>query len=233
MLGIVVITYNNADFIRRQAELFKKFCKDEYELVVIDNSTKQEAIDAIKYVATDINKFRYIKTKASSINGSDSHAFAANLSYQMIKNDYDYLFYVDHDLFPTKEFSVIDILGDKLFAGIGQGKEKLYLWPGCLMIRNILFFKENNIDFSPNIPLGLDTGGNVYKMIDMFGKDSVVHFNEMYEQNPQFTKGMYQHYSVINEGMFIHFINGSGWNPSPDNQERINSLFNILESKTK
>ena len=231
MLGIVVITYNNAKFLPKQAELLKRFCKDEYELIVIDNSTEKEAIEAIRYIATDINKFKYFKTKASSSNGSDSHAFAANLSYHLLKDKYDTFLYLDHDCFPVKEFSVNEILLTSVMAGVGQPKSKVYPWPGLLFFRNTEEMKPL-IDFSPNLEHGLDTGGNLYKVIEHFGYHNVNMLTEHYEQNNSFTKGQYQYYSMMCNETFMHFINGYGWNESPDNEERLNSLLNILESKT-
>src|SRR3990167_4752300 len=163
-VGVVIIAYNNPDLIYKQILCLKKFCKDNYELVVIDNSTEQEAIDAIAYKC-QINNLRIIKTHASSKNGSDSHSFAANLSYHKLKDDFSYLFYVDHDLFPIKEFSVIEILKGKAMAGLGQQKNgNTYFWPGCVMWDNdIIQNCESKIDFSPT--LGMDTGGGLYKIM--------------------------------------------------------------------
>lgn len=201
-------------------EFIAKNCLDDFEIIIIDNSTNEHAIHNIKYHSIKLG-LKYIKTNATSLNGSSSHSFAANLSYQMFKNDYEYFFYLDHDCFPIKEFSVIDILNGKEFAGVGQSKSKTYLWPGCLM------FKQNDeIDFSPNHELRLDTGGNLYKLIT---EDNTIFFNEFYQQNPDFNKSFYNFYSLINDSMFMHFLNASGWNNTENNEERINSLINILD----
>lgn len=228
MLGIVIIAYNTPDLLRKQVEMIRRFCKDEHEIVVIDNSSDGLAAKAIKYHSEDMNCV-YIRSKSASFNSSDSHSFAANLSYSILKDRYSYFLYLDHDCFPIKDFSVEATLGEKIAAGIGQEKHKLYLWPGCLMIRNIDEAK-NLLDFS--VSPGLDTGGGLYVLIERFGKERFIFFDEQHCQNPGFNKSKYNFYSLINNGQFLHFINGSNWSGSNDHQERLNSLINVLDSMT-
>lgn len=221
-VGIVVVTYNCEQIFLKHVEKIKKHCKDPFELIVIDNSTEQKTIDFISYHSIRLG-LTYVKSKASSINGSQSHAFAANLSQVMFKNKFSHFLYLDHDCFPVKDFSVIKTLGEeKTMAGIGQGKLKTYLWPGCLMFKS-----DVEIDFSPNHEFKLDTGGNIYKSIEA-NPSGVRYFNETYSENPEFNKNFYSFYSLINNETFLHFINASNWNNKNDHQERINSLLNLL-----
>ena len=221
-LGIIVICYNNHHIFLKQIERIKKHCKDDFEIIVVDNSTSIETIKFIESWCLKL-KIKRIKTEASSRNGSASHCFSAQYSYTQLRENYDLFLYLDHDCFPIKDFSVKEILNDKyLIAGIGQEKSKTYLWPGCLM-----FKKGLDVDFSTNHELGLDTGGNIYKIIEEF-PDKILYFDEVHTQNPEFTKTMYNFYALINQGMFLHFVNGSGWNNVGHHQERINSLLNIL-----
>lgn len=224
--AIVIITYNQEKLITKQIECIRKFCNDDFEIVVIDNSTNPETIEAIKYYCGQLG-VELIKTSASSKNGSDSHSFAANLSYVILKGKYDFFFYLDHDCFPVKEFSVKEILNDQTFAGIGQQKSELYLWPGCLMFDSRKV-NDGDIDFSPCHKRGLDTGGNLYRAIKEHG---AVLFNEAYEQNAHFPHPPYNFYSMINDGMFMHFINASNWNGTENNESRVNSLLGILREK--
>lgn len=221
-VGIVIITYNQPDLLPRQLDCLERFCKDEYRVIVVDNSTNLEARTAIKYHA---RKEIYLRSKSSAANGSESHAFAANLSFSKFKHDYDYLFWLDHDCFPIASFSVAEILGGKLGAGLLQEKHKTYFWPGCLMVDAT---KGMEIDFS--VSPGLDTGGGTHKLIDEFGIDSFVQFSECYEENPYFNKSKYNFYSVI-EDIFLHAVAGSNWCNAEHHQERMNSLFNILKNK--
>lgn len=230
-LAIVIITYNCHNVFLKQIERIARHCKDKYDLIVIDNSTNEKSVMAITHYCDKIRESGELvvmrhKVIASSVNSSASHSFAANYSQTLYGESYDYFLYLDHDCFPVKDFSVIDLLGAKAMAGVGQAKiKKTYLWPGCLM-----FKKNSSIDFSPNHELGLDTGGNLYKAMELSG-DNVIYFDEIHKQNPEFTKGFYNFYSLINDGMFMHFVNGSNWNNREHHEERINSLLNILDQQ--
>lgn len=220
---IVIITYNSHNLFLKQLERINRHCKDDFEVVIVDNSTGQESIDAIKYYCDKIG-LRLIKTNASSKNGSGSHSFSANTSYQMLKDEADFFFYMDHDLMPVKNFSVTEILDGKDFAAVGQIKNGiLYPWPGCLMFR-----KGMDIDFSPSHELGLDTGGMIHRLIT---KDNMVHLTEERCQNPEFNKSFYDFYVMIHSGTFMHFLAGSNWSNKEHHEERINSLLNILDKK--
>jgi len=228
MVAIIIVTYNVPDLIIHQAKHLQHFCKDNYELIVVDNSTNQNAIDAIKWHCDNLD-VRLIKTNSSTVMGSDSHAFAANIAYHLIhsENFYTHYFFLDHDCFPIKPFSVVEILQDKEIAGLGQvRKGKHYFWAGCVMFPHY----TEGIDFSTNHEYGLDTGGNLYKVIDKYGMDRCTFFSEEYEQNPHFNKSFYNFYSLIHQKSFFHFLNSSNWNNAADNQERINSLLNILST---
>jgi hypothetical protein len=182
----------------------------------------KNAAQRIKYYC-GLNGITYLKSNSSSQGGSQSHSFAANLSQVVFGDSYELFFYLDHDCFPVKDFSVSETLGDLgLMAGVAQAKAQTYLWPGCLMFKRGI----GEIDFSP-LP-GLDTGGGLYKLVNKHG-DRIVYFSEEYEENPEFQKGKYKFYSLINDRTFLHFINGSNWNNSNDHRERINSLINILK----
>ena len=229
-VGIVIVTYNlDARIFLLQIEGIKKFCKDDFEIRVIDNSSNPEMSRAIKYHAENLS-LSYIRTSASSINGTDSHAFSANVSYSFVRNTYDYLFYLDHDCIPVKPFSIVEILKDKIMAGLGQGKEIPYFWAGCVMWNN-KDIDRDLINFSPNHQFKIDTGGELWKVIDIYGKDKCTFFDEIPTQNPDFTEGFYNFYAMIHDGTFMHFINSSGWNPSEKQTERLNSLLNIAKQK--
>ncbi len=229
-IKIIIITYNISSLVTLQCKCIEKFCRDLYEIVVIDNSTDLKIAEEIKYHATQAG-CEYIKTNASSSNGSASHSFAANLSYLMLKDFQGVMVWFDHDLFAVKEFSASEVLNGKLMAGIGQARgEKTYYWPGCLFVQNDQI-DHALIDFSPNDQYQMDTGGNLYKAIDSVGKDNCTFLNESYEQNPQFTKSFYNFYSMINNGTFLHGINASNWSNAAAHEERINSLINIVKEK--
>lgn len=227
-LAIVIITYNiPAELLLLQVAAIRKFCKDDdYTIEIIDNSSNTDIAEHIRYHSLQL-ELNYHKTFSSSINSSDSHSFAANLSYQKLREYYTAFAYFDHDLIPVKEFSIKDILGSThIAAGLGQGAKKKYFWPGCVIFDNKKI-DGNIIDFSPNAEFGLDTGGNLYKLIEEYGEDRCIFFNETYHQNPNFRDARYGHYAMINNEMFMHFVNSSNWAGVTRNEERLNSLKSI------
>lgn len=208
-----------------QFEALKKFCKDDHEIIIIENSFEKKSVEAIKYQVSQRPEIKYYKTNASSHNGSDSHAFAANFSMDKLRGKYDFYFYLDHDCIPVKPFSVIEMLTGKMCAGLGQGGSKVpYFWPGCFMYDA----KATGFDLSPSHALGLDTGGGTYKLVETYGENNCVFFDEEYRQNPDFPKAPV--YSMINKGMFMHFVAASNWKGEAGNTERMNSLVNIAKT---
>jgi glycosyltransferase involved in cell wall biosynthesis len=220
MVGIIVITYNQPEFVLKHYDHLKKFCTDRYELIIVDNSTDKEAIKAIQYYTGRLH-IKYVKTDAKTTDASQSHAFAASFAYSRYKNSYDKIMFLDHDCFLVKPFSPNKVLSNHVMAGLPQVREdKTYYWPGCFLFRTTV-----DIDFKM-IP-GLDTGGGTYKAIEQH-KDQCLFFDEAYCHNIEFSKSQYDFYALIHDGTFLHFINGSNWAGSEANEERLNSLYNVL-----
>lgn len=227
--GIVIITYNiETRLFILQMECLS-LCNDDYAIEIIDNSSNQEMADAIKY-HTEIRGHNYRRTHSTTKDSSQSHSFAANAAYQQVKDEYDILFFLDHDCIPVAPFSCDEILGENLFAGIGQKKEKLYFWPGCFMFRNKMI-NPDIVDFSINREFHLDTGGNLYQLIEKYGEDRCLFFSEAYCQNPEYS-GKYDYFSIIND-IFWHCIGGSNWFKIKNNEERINRFINAVTEKIK
>lgn len=231
-VGIVIICYNiDTRILILQLDAIKKYCTDEdYRIEIVDNSSIEEQAEAIKHYAK-VYGLDYQRTKSSAQNDSWSHSFAANFSYERLKNDYDLFFYIDHDCIPLKKFSVKEILGDKIMAGVRSGPKLNYFWPGCLMWNNVEIDKSL-VSFSPNNAMRLDTGGQLYRVIEKYGEDRCLFFDEVGCQNPYFLDTpLYTFYMMICNETFMHFINASGWNPTERNDQRLNSLINIATNK--
>lgn len=234
-VAIVIIVYNTVDLIRKQIECIRLFCKDQHDIIIIDNSTIPEISAAVCYHSKEL-KCKYEKTNSPSTDNSTSHAFALNISFSNLKNRYNYFLFLDHDNFPIKEFSIKEILAGKIMAGLGQIKPsgKEYFWPGCFMLDRVKTDRNiTDFNFSTNPKLGLDTGGDLYKMIEKYGKQNCIFFNEKHHENKEFNKSFYNFYATINDEMFMHFINSSNWANAAGNTERVNSLLNILEQRIK
>lgn len=231
-VGIIIIVYNlSSEVFLIQMAAIKKFCKDkDYTIHIIDNSSDLEKAEDIRY-HTSILEIDYTKTFSGGM-GSDSHSFAASFSYHKFKDLYDLFAYFDHDVIPVSDFSVEQILsGGHVIAGVGQGAQKTYIWPGLLFF-NATAIDREMIDFSPSHIFGLDTGGHLYKVIEKYGKENCIFFNEAYHRNEHFNSvGGYNHYAMMADNRFLHLINSSNWSGASKHEERMNSLINIAKEK--
>jgi len=218
-LGIVSIAFNSAELILKQLETFKS-CTDDYDFIIIDNSNDDASI---KYHA-EINNCEYAKIHSHEGSPSLSHSFAADFAWIRYKAQYDVLFFVDHDLFPIKPFSIFEMLGENNLMGLSQERKGVkYLWPGCLALRTSL----DGVDFAP-VKIRhqqLDTGGSLHRLL----KQPVRYLSEEYHNNPH-VQDAKSFYAVL-EDTFMHFIKGSNWNHQTNHTQRLNSLFNILEQR--
>lgn len=231
-IGIVIVTYNiDTRIFILQVESIKRFCKDkDYTIQIIDNSSDEAKAESIRYYS-NVHNVYHRRTNSGNADASRSHAFAANLSYQILKEQYNGFFYLDHDCIPVKDFSVEEILGDKIIAGVRSGTVINYFWPGCLMW-NDTQIEAGLINFSPINELRADTGGGTYKIIEKYGMEKCIFFDEVGCENPHFANTpLYYFYMMIYRNTFIHFINASNWNPTENNESRLNSLIDITNNK--
>jgi glycosyltransferase involved in cell wall biosynthesis len=227
--GIITVTYNVSKLLTYQVECFKKYCTDDYELIVIDNSNDVDEIYEIKNICYD-NGIRYVGTYISVNSGnipSTNHGLALNYAHKEFKSEFDYLFFIDHDLFPVKKFSVKEILGKKIISGCENViSNTKYLWPGCLMIKKL----EESFDFTPVGPL--DTGGRLSNFIKENENKVLYLNNKKVDINTNFNdKYMHNFYWDIHDGTFIHFINASNWSNSESTVfcSRLTHLFKSLD----
>lgn len=227
-LAIVIITYNiDTRIFLLQIQGIQKYCKNNYTIHVVDNSTDSTLASAIAHQC-EIKNISYAKVNAGLGAGTDSHTWAANFSYKKwIKGQYDYVLYIDHDCIPINYFDVQELLKDKIMGGLPQGKYIIYIWAG-LVFWNDREIDQSLINFSPSHELQLDTGGMFYKAIEKYGDERIVYFNEEYHNNPHTSCTFYNFYSILG-GVFMHFINSSNWNKKENHNERINSLINICQ----
>lgn len=218
---IAIVTFNNPTLLVNQLQAIRKMSDDP--IVIIDNSNIEAAAEAIEYHSGGCE---YLRLK-TNLGASESHAFACNMAHFKLHDRYRYIMLLDHDIFPVKPFSVQGLLNGKAMAGLLQDKSKKYFWPGCFVWDNE---KVEHPDFSVNHAHKLDTGGNLHLAIEMVGIENCVCFSEHYENNPYFQEPPYNFYSVIND-QFIHFINSSNWRGVDNNEERVNSLLNVVKEK--
>lgn len=242
-LGIIIVLFNTSNLIIKQIELIAKFCQDDHDIVVIDNSSNPQKAEEIRAICAG-QPCRYIKTNSTD-DFSQSHASACNFAYSIFREEYEYFLFLDHDNFPVMNFSIKEILKDKLMGGVGQARtstvnqcrvEKFYFWPGCFILKN-KDVDRDRVDFYTNEEYGLDTGGNLYRLIDDYGLDNCANFDQYDVPNPEFPQ---YYFNLITSQKhwdshcsFMHFINASNWSNQVKNEDRIISLLRILDKYVK
>jgi glycosyltransferase involved in cell wall biosynthesis len=230
-VAIVVVAFNDSRLIAKQIECINLFCQDSFEIVIVDNSEVESVSERIKNI-TEENECVYIRTKSLDKDFSVSHSSACNSAYTQLKNDYDYFLFLDHDNFPIKKFNIKKMLSSYIIGGIPQFRgDKVYFWAGFVMFNNNMVSSED-VDFSINREFGLDTGGNLYKLLNKMSCLDWVYFDEKHIQIPNYT-GENNVYALIAGGTFQHNIKSSNWNKSPDHEVRINKLYEVLEQNIK
>lgn len=237
---IITVAYGSSRLIIKQNELIKRFCKDDnFEHIVVDNSKVNNVLDELNsFLETNKDAFKLHRTNFETGDNSQSHALALNWAYSVYKESCDYCFFIDHDCFPTKEFSVIKMLDGKVFRGLKQVRFVKnesdydvpinYMWPGFFMIDNNKIGR-NMIDFSTNKQFHLDTGGNLYPLFYVYPQ-GYFESTETKHANPQFEG---EEYAMLHNEMFMHFQKASNWNGAPNHELRLESLYGILNEKIK
>jgi glycosyltransferase involved in cell wall biosynthesis len=233
-IGIITIAFNGSKLIEYQIKTIKKYCSDDYEFIVVDNSTKNNEIERIKNICTE-NNIRLINTNINLTNSynnpSNNHGLTLNYVYNFLKNDFDYLLFIDHDLFPIKEFSVEQILGDNIIAGCKQTISNTdYLWPGFLILSKL----DEQFDFTPIPPL--DTGGRLHTFIsNNINKVFFIEHSHVPIDLKLNNDYMHEFYDELYDGTFIHFIKSSNWCNVNDEifNLRQDYLFKILDNFIK
>lgn len=160
---LVTIAFNDAELIRIQSQLVRRFIPQALHLIA-DNSSDSSAAQTIR---TDCLKRQvpYVRLPRNPWQGlaaaSRSHGQAMNwVLRQILTPGRPASFgYIDHDLFPTRpcdpfaQLESLPFYGDKRWAG-----DRWFLWAGYCFFR-FEQAERTRLDFSQDWFIGLDTGG--------------------------------------------------------------------------
>lgn len=217
MLDLVTVACNNDDTIRQQYRLLNSYLADPFCYTVADNSSIPLKQQAILDVCRKSN-IAYIRLPSNPLTmtvfRSFSHGMALNwVYYKYVKPRASLYFgFLDHDIYPVKRSSIINILESQPVFGFRQPSpdrdtKVWYLYPGfCFFQRDITLGKR--MDFTPD--KGFDTGFSnwhcIYSKIDPatieFPNVSMQKLNDGNKYHASF-------YWMI--GDWIHSCNASNW----------------------
>ena len=238
----ITIAFNNVFLIEQQIRLVKKHITDEnYIHIIADNSDSKEKREQIKnlcqkenieYVSLPFNWFQKVHFKACYAHGLSM----TWIYYNVIKKlKPKYFGYLDHDIFPINNYSVVEKIQSQDFFGRlidrtpeNSQKPLWYLWAGFCFFR-FDKVKNLNISFYPCVVDGvyLDTAGSVY--LSLYKNYSL---NDLYLGAPlvekYFREGNNYHSDLLHfiDNDWVHTINGSNWKKVKEKDDFLKDFLN-------
>jgi hypothetical protein len=169
---VFCIAFNKPDCIQIMIDCWKRYAINS-ALVVVDNSSCKNAKRKISELC-HLNGIFYLSLPRNpEWHPNRLHALAMNwIFYNLVIEIKPYYFgYLDHDCFPYKKFDLStrisghEIYGDRRISY--KYPEVWSLWAGfCFFDSKYLEGRE--VNFTHIIELGLDTGGNNWKVLYKF-----------------------------------------------------------------
>ena len=222
MIKIYSTVYIKPNFIELQYEQLKKYCKDDFKFIIINNGVDANTFQEIMNMCEKHNlTYLNVLSKRKNIPEYSSNSHSVALEYTLvnyIKKDTDIVdinVIMDSDIFAYKEFSFIDIMNDNKLAGIYQERY------GHTYIAAIFMLFDGNLDlsnFSFHSGIG-DTGAAVQTLMKDFNiiPEWINHTAAIDIESeyifPVKTKYPYmdKYKCQFIADAFIHYYRGSNW----------------------
>lgn len=168
---LLTVAFNDERLIEKQIEQIRLMIKDsDYQHVVADNSLNRKKRRLIKEACMqqgiEYIQIPYLITLLFHYQIAVSHGAALNwIYYHYLREKRPKRFsFLDHDIFPVRDFNMTLTLGQRDFYGVSRIKdEEWYLWPGFCIFNYEEFTTKP--DFLPRYTNKnfLDTGGGNYQ----------------------------------------------------------------------
>jgi hypothetical protein len=230
ILDIASIAFNNETVIQHQIKLLEQKLADPYQLTIIDNSSDRQKSNKIRDVCVKCES-PYIRLPQNPYNGvcpSTSHALALNWTYRnfLKRRNPCFFGFLDHDIFPVKNTSIIEyLIMQPIYGHLQQREEIWYLWPGFCFFNNEKIC--NDLNFLPEN--GLDTGGaNWKKCFGKLKREQIVFPEHGYIKIGE--SDLLQDSSIEYIGDWIHLFNSSNWMGTQNNVEKFEIVMKKIQS---
>lgn len=166
MIKIFTYAFNNPKYLEYQIRAFKKFMVDPFEFYCIDNSKDPNISQELRQICIN-NNIKYEPNKSPNhITDGISHYSALQWSYNtLMANQNNICVLIDHDMFPIKPISILEILDGASIAGAPQSRGHVnYLHPSLIILKLNEMTNENTLSFNCSIIEGqkTDTGGEFH-----------------------------------------------------------------------
>ena len=212
MIKVFTFCFNNAEFLWRQQECFKKHLKEEHELICINNASNMDNGLHIEIVANNIGVECIIPQNIDHSEAGRSHQSALNWAWkELISKHDDTVIIVDHDMFCIKEFKLFKDY-DVATVMQGRGEHIRYFHPGIMIIHPSLVDRET-VDFTGDAIDGIrcDTGGNWHHYIQAHPNLKIKEMSMPDIQDDELGDDKLQ----LCDDFLLHYRNGSNWAHSP------------------
>jgi hypothetical protein len=222
--------------IQYQEQFLRKFIQDPYQHIVVDNSTDPKARVQLYHFCLE-NKIAYISLPKNFLNwvgGSYSHAAALNYVYKhIISKRQPFAFgQIDHDLFPTREISILDKLQSQPIYGPLRLRDRWWYLSAIMSFFRFDFVCNKKVDFMPVTPdkVYLDSGGgNWYSLYSQLNREQIVFPNESIEPLRDGGDRHGDSLEFFDDRLWLHTINGSCWKKITDQAEKDSHVREYLD----
>lgn len=227
---VTIYTYadKRPDFIALQKRTFDRFVKDDFELVVYNNGSSPELIEAIDAACTEagVESIRVEGARHSDPNVACAYPIQWSF-HERIKFDDDLAVVIDSDMFLLAPFSFRTFVGDYHICAVKQRREHVkYLWNGIVFLNVPAIPLKDEMNWYHGTIEGVptDVGGHLYHWLGAtsgqlrlrnidFSGDIASRYGNLFclpkELRAQYREGFdFQIYG----NAFFHYKRGSNWN---------------------
>ncbi|WP_162633273.1 hypothetical protein [Echinicola strongylocentroti] len=247
LIDIYTIAFNNAEFIKNQILLIKLRFKDPHKHFIIDNSSDVLIREKLIKICKQ-HQVAYIGLPTINYSPNKSHAMAMHWTFAHLikKRKPKFFCFLDHDIFPIKDFSFLDKMKNGIYGrimhlytqnGYVEQISNSYpywsIWAGFCFFDYKLFkdIKSYKINFFSKRFEGkgfLDTGGGLWEKIyskipypKKMANFEVLNFREGAKEDLQSSS-----FELIDG--WIHFVSLSNWRPTSNLEEKIEKFNEII-----
>lgn len=233
-LELASIAFNKPRLIAEQIRLIRKHLwQDRFHYTVVDNSSDAAAAEEIRALCTS-SRVGYRRCP----DEEHEHAAALNFAWTEVLGSTSALYrgLLDHDIFPQRATSLVPLIADAGFFGVGQRHPPtghLYLWPGFVFFSTD-WLADRTVDFT-----GIrgevraddgDTGSGMWPLFADEDWRKLYRVDHSYKPIREPDDFGLQSFGVEMIGDWLHLSNGSGWMRIPEPAERERLVFELLET---
>lgn len=241
---LVTVAFNHPELVAKQMERARLHVRDEaYVHLVADNSPSRAMRERIAVLCrkweayyVPIPRLHHTLISTRLFGDGLSHGVALNWVYRHLVRYCrpSLIALLDHDLFPTKDYSFAARLADAPFYGVDRDRKAgWYLWPGfCCFRTDVLRGIRPN--FLPCVVGGvyLDAGGaNYIPLFSRYRRDGL-RFAESKTYRIRETPGLtgwndIYHADCVQriDGAWLHIVNGSNYARLAGKEETVASIL--------